>query len=140
LDDCSRYVVVLQGTWSTRAEPVREQLETAFQECGVPEAMLMDHGTPWWNMKAFTGATWLTLWLMKQGIRLYFSGYQHPQTQGKVERFPQPAKDSIRVLLPICGDFRFIFSCTMWFGWDVFLDTIFADMVTVPTARARFTS
>ena len=63
LDDCSRYVVVLQGTWSTRAEPVREQLQTAFQECGVPEAMLMDHGTPWWNMKAFTGATWLTLWL-----------------------------------------------------------------------------
>ncbi len=87
LDDCSRYVVALHGTWSTRAEPVREQLEKAFQECGVPEAMLMDHGTPWWNMKAFTGATWLTLWLMKQGIRLYFSGYQHPQTQGKVERF-----------------------------------------------------
>ncbi len=87
LDDCSRYAVVLQGTWSTRAEPVRERLEAAFQECGVPEAMLMDHGTPWWNMKAFTGATWLTLWLMKQGIRLHFSGYQHPQTQGKVERF-----------------------------------------------------
>lgn len=87
LDDRSRYVVVLQGTWSTRAEAVREQLQTAFQECGVPEAMLMDHGTPWWNMKAFSGATWLTLWLMKQGIRLYFSGYQHPQTQGKVERF-----------------------------------------------------
>lgn len=87
LDDCSRYAIALQGTWSTRAEPVRERLEAAFQESGVPEGMLMDHGTPWWNMKAFTGATWLTLWLMKQGIRLYFSGYQHPQTQGKVERF-----------------------------------------------------
>ena len=83
LDDCSRYVVVLQGTWSTRAEPVREQLQTAFQECGVPEAMLMDHGTPWWNMKAFTGATWLTLWLMKQGIRLYFSGYQHHKRRAR---------------------------------------------------------
>jgi len=87
LDDCSRYALLLQGTWSTQAEPVRERLEEAFQECGVPEAMLMDHGTPWWNMKAATGATWLTLWLMKQGIRLYFSGYRHPQTQGKVERF-----------------------------------------------------
>lgn len=87
LDDHSRYAVVLQGTWSTKAEPVREQLEQAFLECGVPQAMLMDHGTPWWNMKAFTGSTWLTLWLMKQGIRLYFSGYRHPQTQGKVERF-----------------------------------------------------
>lgn len=87
LDDHSRYAVTLHGTWSTRAEPVRERLEEAFQECGVPEAMLVDHGTPWWNMKAISGATWLTLWLMKQGIRLYFSGYRHPQTQGKVERF-----------------------------------------------------
>jgi transposase InsO family protein len=87
LDDHSRYAVVLEGTWSTQAEPVRERLEQTFQECGVPEAMLMDHGTPWWNMKALTGSTWLTIWLMKQGIRLYFSGYRHPQTQGKVERF-----------------------------------------------------
>ena len=87
VDDCSRYVVALQGTWCTRAEAVRERLEEAFLECGVPEEMLMDHGTPWWNMKAITGATWLTLWLIKQGIRLHFSGYRHPQTQGKVERF-----------------------------------------------------
>ncbi len=27
------------------------------------------------------------LWLMRQGIRLYFAGIRHPQTQGKVERF-----------------------------------------------------
>ncbi len=87
LDDHSRYAIALQGTWSTKAEPVREQLEEAFQRCGVPEEMLMDHGTPWWNMRALTGWTWLTVWLMKQGIRMHFSGYQHPQTQGKVERF-----------------------------------------------------
>jgi transposase InsO family protein len=87
LDDHSRYAIALAGTWSTRAEPVRERLEEAFQRCGVPEEMLMDHGTPWWNMKAATGWTWLTVWLMKQGIRLHFSGYRHPQTQGKVERF-----------------------------------------------------
>jgi len=87
LDDHSRYAIALAGTWSTRAEPVRERLEEAFQHCGVPEEMLMDHGTPWWNMKAAAGWTWLTVWLMKQGIRLHFSGYRHPQTQGKVERF-----------------------------------------------------
>ena len=49
--------------------------------------MLMDHGTPWWNMQAAAGWTWLTVWLMKQGMKLHFSGYRHPQTQGKVERF-----------------------------------------------------
>ena len=87
LDDHSRYAIALQGTWCTRAEPVREHLEQVFQRSGVPEEMLMDHGTPWWNMKAVAGWTWLTVWLMKQGIRLHFSGYRHPQTQGKVERF-----------------------------------------------------
>lgn len=87
LDDHSRYVTVLQAVGSTRAELVREQLEAAFLRCGVPEAMLMDHGVPWWNEGAPTGATWLTIWLMQQGIRLHWSGYRHPQTQGKVERF-----------------------------------------------------
>jgi hypothetical protein len=28
----------------------------------------------------------LTVWLMRQGIRMLFSGVGHPQTQGKVER------------------------------------------------------
>jgi transposase InsO family protein len=87
LDDHSRYLTVLQAVGSTRAELVREQLEGAFTECGVPDAMLMDHGVPWWSAAAPTGATWLTVWLMKQGIRLHWSGYRHPQTQGKVERF-----------------------------------------------------
>ncbi len=87
LDDHSRYAVTLTGTWSTRADAVRECLEAVFTQSGVPEAMLMDHGTPWWNMRAATGWTWLTVWLMKQGIRMHFSGYRHPQTQGKVERF-----------------------------------------------------
>jgi transposase InsO family protein len=87
LDDHSRYAITLHGTWSSKAELVKERLEEAFQRCGVPQKMLMDHGTPWWNMKAATGWTWLTVWMMKQGLQLHFSGYRHPQTQGKVERF-----------------------------------------------------
>jgi transposase InsO family protein len=87
LDDHSRYLVVLQAVWSAHGELVREQLETAFARCGVPQAMLMDHGIPWWSARAPTGATRLTIWLMKQGIRLHWSGFRHPQTQGKVERF-----------------------------------------------------
>jgi len=87
LDDHSRYAITLAETGSTRAEPVRERLQEAFERCGVPEGMLMHHGTPWWNMQAAAGWTWLTVWLMKQGIELHFSGYRHPQTQGKVERF-----------------------------------------------------
>ena len=87
LDDYSRYVIVLHATGSTRAELVREQLEQAFTQCGLPHAMLMDHGTPWWNTATPSGVTALTLWLMRQGVQLRWSGFRHPQTQGKVERF-----------------------------------------------------
>jgi transposase InsO family protein len=87
LDDHSRYAIALEGTWSTQAEPVQQRLIAAFERCGLPDEMLMDHGTPWWNMKAAAGWTWLTVWIMQQGIQLHFSGYRHPQTQGKVERF-----------------------------------------------------
>jgi transposase InsO family protein len=87
LDDATRYAVALENTGSSRGEVVRERLESKFQACGLPDAMLMDHGCPWWNQQAFGGWTQLSVWLMKQGIRLYFSGVRHPQTQGKVERF-----------------------------------------------------
>jgi transposase InsO family protein len=89
LDDHSRYVVVLQAVKSASTELVREQLESAFMVCGVPEGMLMDHGVPWWSARGgpLGGATQLSLWLMKQGIRLHWSRIRHPQTQGKVERF-----------------------------------------------------
>ena len=47
----------------------------------------MDHGTPWFISQGRFGWSQMTVWLMDQDIELYFSGYQHPQTQGKVERF-----------------------------------------------------
>lgn len=86
VDDHSRYLVGLFDTSGTRAEPVQQKLTETFQHCGLPEGMLMDHGTPWWNMQSQSGWTWLTVWLMRLGIRLYLSGLRHPQTQGKIER------------------------------------------------------
>jgi transposase InsO family protein len=87
LDDHSRYLIALADNGSTHGEPVQKQLEEAFQRCGVPEEMLMDHGTPWWSTHTLSGRTHLSLWLMRQGIQLHWSGIRHPQTQGKVERF-----------------------------------------------------
>lgn len=87
LDDHSRYALALENTGSTQASGVRAVLERVFQQSGVPEEMLMDHGTPWFNAQGRMGWSQLTVWLMDQDIALYFSGYRHPQTQGKVERF-----------------------------------------------------
>src|SRR5579859_5709073 len=83
LDDHSRYLIALAANGNTQGEPVRQQLEEAFQRCGVPEEMLMDHGSPWWGHLAPLGYTHLALWLMRQGIRLHWSRIRHPQTQGR---------------------------------------------------------
>ncbi len=87
LDDQSRYCVALEQTGTTRLEAVRERLEDVFRRSGLPDAMLMDHGAPWWNSGVARGWTQLSVWMMRQGIRCWFSGVRHPQTQGKVERF-----------------------------------------------------
>jgi transposase InsO family protein len=87
IDDHSRYLIALQMVGSPDGGRVKAHLTAAFEQCGVPDAMLMDHGTPWWNWQSFSGRTHLSLWLMRQGIRLCWSGIRHPQTQGKVERF-----------------------------------------------------
>jgi len=87
LDDHSRYAVVLEQLASGRGEHVQQRLERAFTECGLPEGLLMDHGQPWFNAQSSGGWTQLSVWLMRVGIRLYFSAVRHPQTQGKVERF-----------------------------------------------------
>ena len=46
----------------------------------------MDHGQPWYSSNNRHGLSQFSIWLLKQGIRLRFSGVGHPQTQGKVER------------------------------------------------------
>ena len=68
-----------------RRRGVRATLEEVFSVSGLPQQMLMDHGTPWWNSQG-AGWTRFSVWLMQQGIVLRFSGIRHPQTQGKVER------------------------------------------------------
>lgn len=87
LDDHSRFTLGLKALEGTKLEPVKYCLEMIFRENGLPEAMLMDHGTPWWDGQNSRGLTRLSVWLICQGIQLYHSGIRHPQTQGKVERF-----------------------------------------------------
>ncbi len=96
LDDHSRYLLALQAVGRARAELGREPLEVAFVACGVPEARLMDQGQPWWSATGPTGATQLTVGRMKHGIRLHWSGYRHPPTPGKVERFQGALERALR--------------------------------------------
>jgi transposase InsO family protein len=96
LDDHSRYLIALKHLGSTKMEGVRSTLQEVFQQVGVPEALLVDHGIPWWNGASPWGITELTVWIMQQGIRLTRSGIAHPQTQGKVERMHGALERAVR--------------------------------------------
>ena len=93
IDDCSRYLLGLWPLPGTDAKGVQQVLKPHFQRLGVPEEMLMDHGSTWYANMSQHGLTWLSIWLIKQGIRLKYSGVNHPQTQGKVERFHRTLKE-----------------------------------------------
>jgi transposase InsO family protein len=96
MDDHSRYVLALRHLENGRVEAVQDCLRQTFESSGLPDAMLMDHGTPWWNANSPWGWTELTVGLMRQGIRIYLSGIRHPQTQGKVERMHGVLHTAIR--------------------------------------------
>lgn len=95
IDDHSRYAVGLHALGNQLADSVHRALIRTFERYGLPEAMLVDHGIPWWSSNGH-GLTWLAVALIKQGIRLHFSGIRHPQTQGKVERFHRTLGESVR--------------------------------------------
>lgn len=96
LDDHSRYGIGLFALSGQDTKTVRDCLVKAFETCGVPHAILTDHGIPWWSTSNNHGLTRLSVNLIDQGIKLYYSGIRHPQTQGKVERFHRTLSESIR--------------------------------------------
>jgi hypothetical protein len=97
LDDHSRFATIgLFGLSAPDAEGVSRSLRIVFDQVGLPDSMLMDHGTPWWNHSNGYGLTKLSVDLMKQGIRLYFGAIRHPQTQGKVERLHRTLEEALQ--------------------------------------------
>jgi len=81
---CSRY---LHGLWplrSTAGAGVKQSLEVHFREAGVPLALLMDHGTPWFSTRNAHGLTWVAVWLLKQGVRLHYSGVAYARLRASV--------------------------------------------------------
>lgn len=86
LDDHSRFSLGLRACDNEQAGTVRNELRLIFRRYGLPRAMLMDNGAPW-SSDTHHRHTFLTVWLMEQGIRVTHGRPYHPQTQGKEERF-----------------------------------------------------
>lgn len=94
LDDCSRYSICLKACTSENEISVRNALETSFRQYGLPIAMTMDNGSPWKGYPKQRLSS-LTVWLMRLGIRVSHSRPNHPQTQGKDERFHRTFKEEV---------------------------------------------
>lgn len=95
IDDHSRFAVGLFALGNQLGTSVKRCLVSTFERYGLPEAILTDHGIPWWGNPNGHGLTRLSVSLVRQGIRLCFSGIGHPQTQGKVERFHRTLKHAL---------------------------------------------
>lgn len=96
VDDHSRFAVGLYPLTRLSTEQVQPALRACFEAYGVPDAMLMDHGTPWWTTGSQDGLTRVSVALLQQGIRVIYGAIRHPQTQGKVERFHRTLDERLR--------------------------------------------
>jgi transposase InsO family protein len=94
LDDHSRYSLVLAACTNQLGETVQTLLSSAFRRYGLPRTILADNGSPWGDGPQ-SPWTWLSVWLMKQGIRVTHGRPYHPQTQGKEERFHRTLKAEV---------------------------------------------
>ncbi|QRV23408.1 DDE-type integrase/transposase/recombinase [Marinomonas foliarum] len=66
-DDFSRFLLCLEAQKSTKAKPVKENLERLFTDYGLPDVIKSDNGTPF-ATRAVGGLSNLSIWLIKLGI------------------------------------------------------------------------
>jgi len=103
VDDHSRFALCLQACRNQQGETVQQQLTAAFRRYGLPEAMLMDNGSPWGSDQEHP-YTPLTVWLLRLGVGVGHGRPWHPQTQGKQERFHRTLKAEV-LTGPVFGDY-----------------------------------
>jgi len=94
VDDHSRYALCLAACANQQSSTVTGWLTQTFLRYGMPEAFLVDNGSPWGGG---AGQRWtkLGVWLLKLGVDVIYSRPYHPQTRGKNERFHRTLEDEI---------------------------------------------
>jgi transposase InsO family protein len=90
-DACSRYLLRCQQVEKTNTAHVRAIFESAFRECGLPQAIRTDNGAPFAS-RALAGLSRLAVWWMKLGIVPERIAAGHPEQNGRHERMHRTLK------------------------------------------------
>jgi len=96
LDDHSRFSIGIKACKNESRELVQPHFIRLFEEFGLPFRMNFDNGSPWGSahQRAYRYTEFST-WLIRLGIRVSFSRPNHPQTNGKIERFHRTLKTEL---------------------------------------------
>jgi len=92
LDDHSRFNVLLRACDNERLETVKAALIDTLRRYGMPRCILSDNGPPWGSFGIEGNWTTLAAWLIRRGVSVTHGRPNHPQTQGKEERFHRTLK------------------------------------------------
>ena len=84
-DHRSRYLITCEGLENTKGNGAMPVFEQAFDEYGLPDAILSDNGAPFASTGLF-GLTKLSVWWLKLGIKLHRIEPGHPEQNGRHER------------------------------------------------------
>lgn len=96
LDDHSRFNLALAACQRPDTPSVQEHLKAVFRRYGLPVRINADNGSPWGSPSGVEhGLSELSVWLIRQGIRVSHSRPYHPQTNGKLERFHRSLKAEV---------------------------------------------
>ena len=89
-DDASRFIAG-HGVYPTLTSPYSvEVLNAAIKKHGKPKSILSDHGTTFYAVESVSrerGLTEFERHLIRNRIRLIVGRVNHPQTNGKIEKF-----------------------------------------------------
>ena len=85
-DAHSRFVLASELMQTTKASAVRTEFERVFEQYGLPEAILVDNGSPFASTRSPGGLTTLSAWWVSLGIKLLQNRPAHPEDNGGHER------------------------------------------------------
>ena len=90
-DNFSRFLLGCKALAGPRYDPTRRYLELIFRECGLPDAIRNDNGTPFAS-KCIGGLSRLSIWFIQQGIIPERIEKGCPQENGRHERMHRTLK------------------------------------------------